>query len=287
MNTVVVLKNDALYIRASMLHGLTSFSGKKEPSNTAKKMLVEYAMSVAYGIQMQDLSYIYAIKKGLDFEERCISLLQEMDGLGYKKNEDRFYSDLITGVPDILTDDCVIDIKNALHLSSFSDYRFKNVYLFQLNAYMLLTGRNKSSLSVFCLDNDMEYILKQFKHLAYGSQEIDLRGKNDDLLEMAVLSITKYAYSLEAKKNAFEYIRNYCLEVWDTDILFAKSYTDEILGDDIPFEVRYYTKEYLRCEKTINQIKKIAINCNNWLAKHAPVMYAKIREKNKKNENLF
>lgn len=278
--------NDALHIRASMLYGLSSFSSSKKPSNTAKKMLVEYAMSVAYGIQMQDLSYIYAIKKGLDFEERCINYLQEIDGKHYKKNENRFYSNLITGIPDLVTNDTVVDIKNALHLSSFNDYKFKDVYLFQLNAYMLLTGLNNSYLSVFCLDNDNEFILREFKRLAYSNQDIDLKGKDDSLLEMAVKIVTKYAYSSKNKENAFDYIRDYCLQAWDTDILFAKTYTDSMLGDDVPFEARYYKKEYTRCEKTIQRIKDIAINCNDWLAENTPVIYEKIREKNK-NKNLF
>lgn len=100
------------------------------------------------------------LTKGNEVEEQAITLLQEVSNyMILFKNETHYKNDYITGTPDIVTDDEVIDIKSCWDLFSFRKKDESNkMYYYQLQSYMMLTGMTKATLA-YCLVNTPEHLI--------------------------------------------------------------------------------------------------------------------------------
>ncbi|HHZ96154.1 MAG TPA: hypothetical protein EYN67_11510 [Flavobacteriales bacterium] len=78
----------------------------------------------------------------------------------FSKNEESFNNEWMTGTPDIVSEEKVIDIKNSYDFPTFPlfDYGITNKdYYYQLMVYMELTGRKKAEL-IYTL-NDLPHHL--------------------------------------------------------------------------------------------------------------------------------
>jgi hypothetical protein len=99
--------------------------------------------------------------KGSLMEEDSISLLSYHDEAIYFKNEKHFTNDLLTGTPDIVTSELVIDIKSSWDVFTFSATKLDEIdkgYYAQLQGYMALTGARKAQLC-YVLVNSPEHII--------------------------------------------------------------------------------------------------------------------------------
>jgi len=103
-------------------------------------------------------------ENGIKQEDENIDYLEiHSEYKGLKKNEEHFVNELLTGTPDLLTDDKVIDIKSSFSGDTFKlfDTEITNkLYYYQLQAYMLLTGKRKAEL-VYVLGNTSEDVIKK------------------------------------------------------------------------------------------------------------------------------
>lgn len=129
-----------------------------ELSQTCKTYLTELYAQHKYG-RKQELDNKY-INKGKNCEESSLLLLSEVFGEYFEKNEETFESEYLIGTPDTFTEDgeTVIDVKTSYSIFSFLsnlDGKLDAAYELQLQAYMLLTGRNKAQLA-YCLVNNTE-----------------------------------------------------------------------------------------------------------------------------------
>lgn len=94
-----------------------------------------------------------AMRKGLECEPDSIFMLSKHEGQLYEKNEERFSNQWITGLPDIVTQDSIIDVKTCQDIWTFHDKvgePLPDLYYAQIQAYLWLTNRSKGQIA-YCL----------------------------------------------------------------------------------------------------------------------------------------
>lgn len=123
-------------------------------SETAKTYVHDLVLEEKYGIK-KEFSSRYT-DKGNEVEEIGIALVNEV--LNYKfiyKNYEFFENDWVKGTPDVNTDEVLLDVKCSWDATTFPwfDTEVPNKdYFFQLQGYMMLTGKQESILA-YCLIN--------------------------------------------------------------------------------------------------------------------------------------
>ena len=120
-------------------------------SQTAKTHLKQVYIREKYG-RSKDIQ-TKAMTKGLECEDDSIFMLSKFQGELYQKNEERFTNDYITGLPDIITTDTIIDVKTCQDIWTFHDKvgePLPDLYYAQIQAYLWLTGLTKGQIS-YCL----------------------------------------------------------------------------------------------------------------------------------------
>jgi len=153
-----------LKIRASQVGKIMTSSRSKGDvlSKTAKSYLEQLAKEELLGVRTE-FSSKYT-DKGNIVEDEAIALVEKVkcEGLFLYKNEEHFSNDYVTGTPDVLTNDFLIDVKSSWNVDTFPmfDKELKNKdYYYQLQAYMWLTGKVESHLC-YCLVNTPKFIIK-------------------------------------------------------------------------------------------------------------------------------
>jgi hypothetical protein len=95
------------------------------------------------------------LTKGIDVEEIAMEYYADQKGLGFiVKNYDHFQNDFMTGTPDLIYKDEVIDFKSSWDCFTFPLFgdQVDKGYFAQLQGYMALTGLKKGRL-VYTLQN--------------------------------------------------------------------------------------------------------------------------------------
>jgi len=146
---------DNILFRASQLGLLmTEARSKSEPlSETTKTYLTEVFIRLKYGRE-KDIASKY-IAKGLAVEEDAITLYSRVTKEYLVKNEQHLRNSWITGTPDIVYGDHVVDIKSSWDIFSFWKSKTSPLdkgYYWQLQAYMWLLDVKKAKLA-YCLVN--------------------------------------------------------------------------------------------------------------------------------------
>lgn len=141
-------------------------------SKTAQKHLIEVYIAEKYG-RKRDIQ-TKQMKKGIEAEQDSIDLLSMYLKLPFSKNEERFKNDFITGLPDIINGDRIIDIKSSYDLWTFLGNipdKLDNLYYWQMQSYMWLTG-TKSATIAYCLVNTPESIIQQEKYYLLKKMDV-------------------------------------------------------------------------------------------------------------------
>ena len=86
-------------------------------SKTAQKHLLDVYIAEKYG-RKKDIQ-TKQMKKGIEVEQDSIELLSMYLKMPFSKNDQRFTNDFITGFPDIIDNDRIIDIKSSYDLWTF------------------------------------------------------------------------------------------------------------------------------------------------------------------------
>lgn len=152
-----------LKIRASQVGKIMTSSRSKGDvlSKTAKSYLEQLAKEELLGVRT-DFSSKYT-DKGNIAEDDSIRLVESVMDLGFLyKNEEYFTNDYITGTPDVLTSDVLLDVKSSWNVDTFPmfDKTLENkLYYYQLQSYMWLTDRQESYLC-YCLVDTPKFIIK-------------------------------------------------------------------------------------------------------------------------------
>ena len=139
-----------LKIRASQVGKIMTSSRSKGDvlSKTAKSYLEQLAKEELLGVRTE-FSSKYTDKGNL-VEDDSIALVEKVNEWDFLyKNEEHFTNNYVTGTPDVLTDDVLIDVKSSWNVDTFPmfDKELKNKdYYFQLQTYMWLTNKTESYL---------------------------------------------------------------------------------------------------------------------------------------------
>jgi hypothetical protein len=141
-------------------------------SKTAQKHLIEVYIAEKYG-RKRDIQ-TKQMKKGIEAEQDSIDLLSMYLKLPFSKNEERFKNDFITGLPDIINGDTIIDIKSSYDLWTFLGNipdKLDNLYYWQMQSYMWLTGTRNATIA-YCLVNTPEGIIQQEKYYLLKKMDV-------------------------------------------------------------------------------------------------------------------
>lgn len=200
-----------------------------ELSDTAKSWVEKLWRQQVKGVK-EFLANKY-IEKGLSEEQMGINLLSEMDGNYYEKNEESFDNGVMSGTPDIIFEDRVIDIKSSWDLKTYMNADLTDLYYGQLQTYMELTGKRKASLC-YCLVDTPDKLVDDEKRRV-----------------MWKLGITDP--ELDEHRPIFEQIeRNFYFSDYPKE--------ERVKRYDIEYDAEYIKKLYDRCEHALvyfNSIK--------------------------------
>jgi hypothetical protein len=108
--------------------------------------------------------------KGNFCESGSIEFLNKHLLFDWSKNEEYTENEWMTGTPDIITDDSIIDIKNSYDTGTFPlfDFGIKNKdYYYQLQVYMALFDKPKATLAYTLMDAPFHLIQREAKSQAY------------------------------------------------------------------------------------------------------------------------
>lgn len=114
-----------------------------------------------------------AMVKGTWQEEASISLLSEVDGELYFKNEEKGINDYVHGTPDVVNTDEVIDIKSRENIWSFLKGDVSDLYYWQLQCYMWLFNLPKARLAYTLVSAPSFLVESAIKRRAY---ELSMQG---------------------------------------------------------------------------------------------------------------
>lgn len=145
-------------IRCSAIGQIMANSRTKgQLSKTAQSYAQEWLKEQIYG-RPKFMTNKY-VEKGLQMEDEAIQFVSDSTDYGFLiKNEESFENDFLTGTPDIITKDEIIDIKcswDCFTFPLFYEALPNKDYYWQLQGYMELTNRDKASI-VYCLMNTPE-----------------------------------------------------------------------------------------------------------------------------------
>lgn len=158
-------------------------------------------------------------QKGWEVEDSAIDDYALVTGYkGLVKNEQFYYNDYVHGTPDVLVgDDLVVDIKSPWSLKTFNKYAVhvpteerpcpNASYFWQLQAYMLLTERNKAELAYVLKNTPME-LLEQM-----GEEFFDYEGKISLKERVKIFAVDRSNSHISRIKERVEVCRQYLDEV--------------------------------------------------------------------------
>lgn len=149
-------------------------NAKPKLSQTAISYLNELHKEVLFN-RRKEIQSKY-LDKGIQVEEKSITLYSEVTGKLFIKNKDRFENDFLSGEPD-MTEGKVRDIKSSWSFDTFPlyDTEIKNkIYYWQLQSYMALTGLTQAEL-IYCLvDTPSELIEDEKWRIARATGFVEL-----------------------------------------------------------------------------------------------------------------
>lgn len=135
---------------------MTTAKAKSEIlSETAKTYIKKKAKEHYFGFSSSITTK--PMIKGKDWEEESIALVNQVRGTFYIKNKERFENEFLTGEPDIILDDCIIDVKTSWSLETWPATPGEGVnkdYMWQLFAYCWLLDKQEAELIYCMIDTD-------------------------------------------------------------------------------------------------------------------------------------
>lgn len=242
--------------RCSSLHNLMTepkTKAEKEAgllSKTTISYLDEFIFSYKYGRE-KTFSNKYT-EKGTETEDLGIHLLNLVQKKMYRKNTERFENGSITGEPDIITKDMIIDIKSCYDWTTFlAKNDIPKEYFWQLAGYCLLTGKRKGAIAYVLNNTPLHLIENEFVSAFYKNGRLDLTDDEKANITHNHTYSDKYVYDGTVMGGYWNLIKEQHFPTSEIDFI------------EIPNEkrLRFYEVEFTDddFEKLENQIQK-AIN---------------------------
>jgi hypothetical protein len=237
-NTVTAEKKAAQIDKmAAEIEALKKIQGQPHISASARKEIRKRWQYAKYNRE-RSISNKYT-KKGLMMEEAGITRVSLMNGKFYTKNTTRLYDDVyhLTGEvdlyegPELLQTEETLDTKCSWDLDTFHeslDSKLKNVYYWQGQGYMHLTGAKRHRVC-FCLENTPYLqVLDELKKQNFGEW-------NGDIPKWAEVQI--FCQMVYDKKTLDAYLRAYDIDPLNSGDEVKAMYLSFV---EIPDSERYY-----------------------------------------------
>ena len=157
------------------------------------------------------------LEKGNLMQDNRLDEVAKNLGLGVLvENTKSFENDYMTGTPDAIIEDCVIDVKNSWDFTTFPLLETEvpnSDYYYQLLCYMELTGKSSAKLIYTLLDTPLHIIEREAKWYCINN---GYDGLQKDIYESFVAKMTYGDIPEKYKYKCFEIERN------DADIELIK-----------------------------------------------------------------
>ena len=141
-------------------------TGKRIISAGAKTYCDKWFKEQIYNRKEEVFSKYF--NKGNIVEDNSIDFIAKyLDYGSLLKNERSYENEYMTGTPDLVTGDGVIEVKNSWNCFSFPllEDKIPNInYFYQVQGYMKLTGLNKARLIYTLMDTPENIIEKEFRY---------------------------------------------------------------------------------------------------------------------------
>jgi hypothetical protein len=168
------------------------------------------------------------MQKGIEVESDSINFINNFTGSNYSKNESYFENEFLTGTPDIIAPEWIIDVKNSYDFSSFPlfETEINKDYYAQLQGYMYLTGRRKAILIYTLVDMPDQMIESE----AWKKARFENIDFTPELLDEVRSQYTYFDIpdELKIKQFYFEYDENFMQSVKER-VLDCQIYINELL----------------------------------------------------------
>jgi hypothetical protein len=159
-------------------------------SKTTKSHLIQTYIKEYWGIDK--VVHTKQMTKGKKVEEDAITLVSVKDGTFYAKNEEQRQNGYISGTPDIITPDYIVDTKSSWEAATFLPKLIEPLdsdYWAQLQGYMWLFNRERAKIS-YCLCTTPESLRNAEKYLLLRKMDVATEENPDFLEEWARLEKT-------------------------------------------------------------------------------------------------
>lgn len=210
-------------------------------SKTAQRYLLDVYIAQKYG-RVRDIQ-TKQMKKGVAVEQDSINMLSKLLSVEFSKNEERYSNAYITGLPDIVDNGVVIDIKSSYDLWTFMGNlpdKLDSLYYWQLMSYMWLTNA-KCGYIAYCLSNTPDNIIEQEKYYLL---------KNMDVVSEESPEYVKQALKLEFNMKFDD------IDISERVLLYK---VDRNEDDIIRIE-----QKVLKAREYLHEIESTHLNFNKW-----------------------
>ena len=149
---------------------MTEPRAKKETlSATAKSMLTLWYKEQLYD-RRKPIESKY-MEKGNECEDASIAMLDST----WTNNKEQFSNDWITGEPDVITEDAIIDIKNSWDFTTFPLFskEAKKEYQWQVLGYMWMCGKKEGEVVHTLMDTPADLVQKEWEKIAGWNVDMD------------------------------------------------------------------------------------------------------------------
>ena len=208
---------------------MTNDRSGKQMGETAKTYCQNWLKEQLYG-RRKEISTKY-MEKGIIMEDNSLDMVAEYYGYGMLiKNERNLETNYISGTPDVILKDKIIDVKNSWDCFTFPlfDEKINKDYYYQGQGYMELCDKDTFEL-IYVLSNTPMHIVEReayFYAKNNGYDEVDaemwekfLKKHNYDTIPM----------ELRIKKLTFERDKEVAGEIKDR-VLECREYINELMA---------------------------------------------------------
>ena len=170
-------------IKCSAIGNIMAKPKKKEEliSKTAQTYCKKWYKEQIYNRKEEVFNKYF--DKGNIVEDNSIDFIAKyLDYDSLSKNGRSYVNEYMTGTPDLVTEDGVIEVKNSWNCFSFPllEDKIPNInYFYQVQGYMKLTGLNKAKLIYTLMDTPENLIEKEYHKLNYEPDTFCLDGSSD------------------------------------------------------------------------------------------------------------
>jgi len=202
--------------------------GQKGLGKTGESYCQEWLTEQVYG-RKREFTNKY-IQKGLQNEDNSLDFIAENMGFGLLvKNEQYYENDFITGTPDIVLSDLIIDVKNSWDCFTFPafDSELPNKdYYYQMQCYMSLTGKDNAKVIYVLSDTPEHLIESEARKLAF----VNGNELNAEFIDSVRAKMTYFDIEAKYRIKSFDIARNNeVIELINQRVIQCREYIETLL----------------------------------------------------------